>query len=182
MAVGINLALGLKGLPSLSLADILAVIMVAVLLAVDVVGAAVGFLHGLNLLFDAAAAAALADLFDFLSGKLLLIFFLCFSTNCAASKSFLRLLCLATSNGVEIKDFSVSLNFFYALVIWGIGLLPQLKYLMVIFIDRFSRLHYYGVQFLLGLASQHGNSYIVLNFIVKFIHCEFFWVGLDPSI
>ena len=60
-----NLTLGLKRLPSLSLAGMLAVIMAAVLLAVDVASAAVGFFYGLNTLID--VVAALADLFDSLS-------------------------------------------------------------------------------------------------------------------
>ena len=105
-----NLALRLKGLPGLSLAGMLAVIMAAVLLAAGVTDAAVGFLHGLNSgLFD--AAAALTDLFNFLPEKLLLIFFLCSLIKRAASRSSLRLLCLEASSGVEMKSFSVSLNF-----------------------------------------------------------------------
>ena len=68
-----NLALGLKRLPGLFLADTLAVIIAAVLLAAGVAGIDVGFLHGLNFLFDVATASA--DLFDSLPEKLLLIFF-----------------------------------------------------------------------------------------------------------
>ena len=76
MAVGMNLTLGLKRLSGLSLADILAVITAAILLAAGMADIAVGFFHSLNFLFDAAAALASADLFDFLPKKLMLIFFL----------------------------------------------------------------------------------------------------------
>ena len=78
MAVGMNLALRLKRLPDLSLANTMAIIIAIVLLAIDVASIAIRFFHGLNLLFDAAAAPAPADLFDFLLKKLLLIFFFAF--------------------------------------------------------------------------------------------------------
>ena len=104
-----NLALGLKELPGLFLFAVLA-LLIAVAGVAGVAGVAIEFLHGLNPLFDAAAAPA-AGLFNFLLEKLLLIFFFYFSINCAALKSSLRLLCLKTSSGVEIKSFNVSLNF-----------------------------------------------------------------------
>ena len=107
MAVGINLALGLEGFLSLFLAGMLEVAMTVV----GVACVAIEFLHGLNLLFNAAAAPALDGLFNFLLKKLLLIFFLCFLTKRAASRSFLRLLCLETSSKIEIEGFSMSLNF-----------------------------------------------------------------------
>ena len=109
VAVGINLALRLGRVLGLSLAGTLAVIMAAVLLTADVAGAAVGFLHSLNFLFD--AAAALAGLFNSLLGKLLLIFFLCSLTNRAVLKSSLGLLCLKASSEIKMENFSVSLNF-----------------------------------------------------------------------
>ena len=113
MAVGMNLTLEFAIFFGLFLFAVLA-FFVAVASVTNVAGAAVGFLHSLNALFD--AAAAFFCLVDFLPKKLLLIFFLCFLTNCAASRSFLRLLCLKASNGVEIKNFSVSLNFSLAIL------------------------------------------------------------------
>ena len=66
-----NLVLGLKEFPGLSLAGMLALL--AVVTVASVACVAIEFLYGLNFLFDAAAAPA--DLFDFLPEKLLLIFF-----------------------------------------------------------------------------------------------------------
>ena len=117
MAVGINLALGFAAFFSLFLFVVLA-LLVAVAGVADAAGTAVGFLYGLNALFDAAAAPPC--LVDFLPEKLLLIFFFCFLTNCAVSKSSLRLLCLEVSNEVEIESFSVSLNFS---IRWSCGVL-----------------------------------------------------------
>ena len=73
VAVDMNLALGLKRLPSLSLAGTLAIIMAVVLLAAGVASAAVRFFHGLNVLLDTAAAHAY--LFDFLLKKIVANFF-----------------------------------------------------------------------------------------------------------
>ena len=74
MAIGINLALRFAAFFSLSLFAVLA-FFVAMTGVADVTGVAVRFFHGLNFLFDAAAAPAPTDLFDFLLKMLLLIFF-----------------------------------------------------------------------------------------------------------
>ena len=102
-------ALGFAVFFGLSLFAVLA-LSIAMAGVAGMAGVAIKFFYGLNPLFDAAAAPA-AGLLDFLSEKLLLIFFFCFLTNHTALRSFLRLLCLEASNGVEMKDFSVSLNF-----------------------------------------------------------------------
>ena len=107
MAIGINLMLGFTAFLSLSLFSVLG-FSVAVAVVVAVAGVAIEFLLGLNFLFD--ATAALTGLLSSLPEKLLLIFFFCFSTNCAALRNTLKLLCLGISNEVEMENFSVSLN------------------------------------------------------------------------
>ena len=112
-----NLALRFAALLHLFLYTVLA-FFVVIASVTDAAGVAVGFFYGLNVLFNAAAVSPC--LIGFLPKKLLLIFFFCSSTNCAASKNSMRLMCLEAINGVEMENFNVNLNFF---IRWSSGVL-----------------------------------------------------------